>query len=224
MIFFVTLSILLASHYVTKPKIKEVCMNGKHIRLGGIFAVALIMLLALSVASASGAGSQGGGSQGAGSQGGGSQGAGSQGGGSQGAGSQGAGGQIQSGGSAQSGSGSDGQAGSLGDTLQTRDRDQLRDQTQDPDQDKTRDRTRDQLRTEDRELDPDLVYRDSDGEEHEWQERFNRRLQKQEDNDDPEGLTRSLNQIANRYRLSSEEDAEGFVKWALQFRPWAIGE
>jgi hypothetical protein len=212
--FLVTFSVLLASHCVEKQKIKEVSMNGKRIGRGGIFAAALAMLLSLSLASASGGGSRGDGSRGDGSQGGGSQGGGSQGG----------GGSVQSGGSGSSGNGSGSQGGGLGDTLRTGDRDQLRDQTQDPVQDQTRDRTRDQLRTRDVEHDPGLVYRDSEGKEREWKERFNHRLQKYEDNDDPEGLTRSLHRIANGYRLSSEEDAEAFVKWALQHRPWAIEE
>jgi hypothetical protein len=197
--FLVTFFILLASYGVMRTKIKEVCMNGKLIRQISIFAVSLIVVLALSLASASGGGSQGGGGTGGGSG--------------------------QSGGSAaQAGSGSGGQAVSLGDTLQTRDRDQLRDQTQDPDQDQTMDRSRDRLRTPDSEHDPKLVYKDSDGKEHEWQKRFNHKLQKCEENDDPEGLTRSLYRIANRYRLSSEGDAEGFVNWAMGHRPWAIEE
>jgi hypothetical protein len=181
-------------------------MNGKRIGRCGIFAAALVMLLSLSLASASGGGSQGGGGTGGGSLGSG--------------GSQGGGGSVQSGGSGLGGNGSGSQEGGLGDTLRTRDRDQPRDQTQDPDQDQTRD----QLRTRDRIHDPDLVYRDSGGKECEWQEKFNHRLQKYADNDDPEGLTRSLYRIANRYRLSSEEDGEGFVKWALQHRPWAFEE
>ena len=171
-----------------RTKIKEVYMKGKLIRQISVFAFSLIVVLALSLASASG-GAQGGGS---------------------------------SGGSAQSGASA--QERGLGDTLQTRDRDQLRDQTQDPDQDQSRDRTRDQLRTQDRELDRVPLYRDSDGNEYEWQERYNHRLQKCEENDDTEGLTRALYRIANRYRLSTDEETEGFVRWALQYRPWSIEE
>ena len=174
-------------------------MKEKLIGKISIFAASLIVVFALSIASGSGGGSQGGGGTGGGSG--------------------------QSGGSAaQPGSGSGGQAGGSGDTLQTRDRDQLRDQTQDPAQDQTRDRTRDRLRTPDEAHDPELVYKDNDGKEYEWQKRFNHRLQKCEENDDPEGLTRSLYRIANRYRLSSEGDAEGFINWAMEHRPWAIEE
>ena len=170
-------------------------MNGKLIRQVSISAFSLILLLALSLASAGGGGAQGGGAGGGGSQG---------------------------GASAQTGGGSGDQSGGAGDMLQTRDRDQLSDQTRDQDKDRTRDRTGDRLRTRDRELDREILFKDSEGKVHQWRERFNHRLQKHEAKDDPQGLTRALHRVANRYRLSTDEDAEGFVAWALNNRPWAI--
>jgi hypothetical protein len=112
---------------------------------------------------------------------------------------------VQTGGGFQDG-GSGDQSGGTGDML------------------RTRDRTGERLRTRDRELDRELLFKDSEGRVHQWQERFNNRLQKYEAKEDPEGLARALHRVANRYRLSSDEDAEGFVDWALKYRPWAIEE
>lgn len=177
-----------------RTKIKEVYMKGKLIGQVSIFGFSLILLLALSLASAGGGSAQGGGTSGSSAAG---------------------------GASVQTGGGSGDQSVGIGDRLQTRDRDQVSDQTRDQLKDRTRDSTGDRLRTRGRERDRDLFFEDSEGKVHQWQTRFDHRLQKHEEKDDPAGLTRALHRIANRYRLSSD-DAEGFVTWALKHRPWAI--
>jgi hypothetical protein len=195
---------------VMRTKIKGVYMNGKLIRQAGIAkqigvarqigpakqvgvaTFALTLLLAFSIASASGGGAQGGE------------------------------GSAQGRASAQTGGGSGDQSGGTGDMVQIRDR--VSDQTGDRLKNQTRDKTMDLQRTRDRELDRELLFKDSEGKVHQWRERFNHRLQKYEAKDDPEGLARALHRVANRYRVSSDEDTGGFVDWALKNRPWAAGE
>ena len=96
------------------------------------------------------------------------------------------------------GSGSAGGDNAEGDELKTRARERLREHVCDP-----------------------PCYEAKDGKMHVWRNRHNNRLVKYEKEGDNEALNKYLYKIArNTFRKS--EDKEGFVKWALENRPWII--
>ena len=86
-----------------------------------------------------------------------------------------------------------------GDELKTRTREQVREQVCDP-----------------------PCYEAKDGEKHEWRNRYNNRLMKYEKEGDNEALNKYIYRIAHKYGFRKSEDKEGFVKWALENRPWNI--
>lgn len=105
--------------------------------------------------------------------------------------------------------GQGGEAGGTGqgDMLQTHDHAMM--QTQD----------REKLQTHDGDC---LYYETKDGKLYEWNNSYNYRLKNFEKNTDEPGLFRYLREIANRYRLDNQSEAEGFIEWALKNRPWNI--
>ncbi len=96
-------------------------------------------------------------------------------------------------------SGSAGSDNAEGDELKTRTREQVREQVCDQ-----------------------PCYEAKDGEKHEWRNRYNNRLMKYEKEGDNEALNKYIYRIARRYTFRKSEDKEGFVKWALENRPWNI--
>jgi hypothetical protein len=116
-------------------------------------------------------------------------------------------------GKGQGGSG-DGSPGEVSDPKG--DRDQDRDCTQD--QDQTHDQTRDRDRTGQDEEAP--CFTAQDGTTYRWQHRFNRKLYRYEEKGDKEAMHKYLEKIAEKYTFEHGNDADDFVNWALQNRPW----
>ena len=106
-------------------------------------------------------------------------------------------------------SGQGGQVGGTGqgDMLQTHDHAMM--QTQD----------REMLKTHDGDC---LCYETKDGKLYKWNNSYNYKLKSFEKNNDEPGIFRYLREIANRYRLENQSEAEGFIEWALKNRPWNI--
>ena len=80
-------------------------------------------------------------------------------------------------------------------------------------------RTREQIREQ---ICDQPCYEGKDGEKYEWKKRHNTRLVKYEKEGDVETLNKYLYRIVNRSKFRKSEDKEGFVKWALENRPWNI--
>jgi hypothetical protein len=122
-------------------------------------------------------------------------------------------------GKGQGGSG-DGSPGEVSDPKGDRDQDQIqgqdRDQTQD--QDQTHDQTRDRDRTGQDEEAP--YFTAQDGTTYRWQHRFNRKLSRYDERDDAQAMHKYLEKIAEKYTFEHGNDADDFVNWALQNRPW----
>ncbi|KPJ82742.1 MAG: hypothetical protein AMS17_18785 [Spirochaetes bacterium DG_61] len=64
------------------------------------------------------------------------------------------------------------------------------------------------------------AFESSDGKMYKWKNQFTIRAKKFEETQDAEGLHRYLNQVAHRFRFQHEQDAEGFVRWAEENKPW----
>jgi hypothetical protein len=128
-------------------------------------------------------------------------------------------------GKGQGGSG-DGSPGEVSDPKG--DRDQDRDCTQDQDQTQKRDQTQDQDPTYDQKRDRDrtgqdeeaLYFTTQDGDPYRWKYRFNRKLSRYDERGDAQAMHQYLEKIANRYNFKHGNDADDFVNWAFQNRPW----
>jgi hypothetical protein len=83
---------------------------------------------------------------------------------------------------------------------------------------RTRERTQDRLKEQAKTESP--AFESSDGKMYKWKNQFTIRAKKFEETQDAEGLHRYLNQVAHRFRFQHEQDAEGFVRWAEENKPW----
>jgi hypothetical protein len=102
------------------------------------------------------------------------------------------------------------------------DQDQDRNRTQDQDQFHDPDQTHDQTTDRDRAgQDEEATYFTAqDGNTYRWQHRFNRKLSRYDEHGDAQAMYKYLERIANRYNFEYGNDADDFVSWALQNRPW----
>jgi len=83
-----------------------------------------------------------------------------------------------------------------------------------------RERERTQSRFQEEPLEENISYLAQDGKRYEWNHRFTKRLNMYENEENQEAINRLLHRIAKRHRFSDDEDAQGFLDWALKYRPW----